>query len=327
MSSTSCSGNTGSADEPKLPASHAPKPGWVKPRRKSVSAPLVERPQMPDFPATHQPRVSQPAPTGTITSVTAQEDTVKSSREEFAAWPFSARKRAFDVVVSAALLIVLAPLMLLIAAVIRLTSRGPVVFCRARVGRRGQTFPMLKFRSMVDGCDGPKLTCKGDDRVTFIGRILRKFKLDELPQIINVLLGQMSMVGPRPHLPEVFAFRPEYKSFLELRPGITGAATVRFHREEETLKPLPWAELRKFYIDTILPEKVRMEVEYAEQATFWTDLKLIMQTAIRAFVPIRRTHTKFDKPVMVEKHTIEVRPADKPVVESGTTSPGEEFAA
>ncbi len=246
---------------------------------------------------------------------------------EFTNWPLSKGKRAFDLLISASLLVALAPLMLLIGALIKLTSRGPVLFCRARIGRNGELFPMLKFRSMVDGCDGPKLTCKGDSRITFIGRILRKFKLDELPQIINVLQGHMSMVGPRPHLPEVFAFKPEYVSFLRLRPGVTGAATVRFHREEETLKPMPWEELREFYIDTILPEKVRMEIEYAQRASLWTDLRLVLATASRAFVPLYRKAAKIEKKLTLVSEPTAVGVADQPLAKSGTAEQGEEYAA
>lgn len=249
-----------------------------------------------------------------------------SDSAEFTDWPLSKRKRIFDVLASASLLLILTPLMLLIALLIKSTSRGPVLFCRGRVGHHGQIFPMLKFRSMVHGCDGPQLTCKGDERVTFVGKILRKFKLDELPQVINVLQGHMSMVGPRPHLPEVFAFRPEYEQFLRLRPGITGAATVRFHREEETLKPMPWAELRQFYIDTILPEKVRMEMEYARGASFWTDLRLIVMTASRAFVPIHRKHARVETTLAAESkpHAVEARPE---VVAESSAAAGEEYAA
>lgn len=202
---------------------------------------------------------------------------------EFTNWPLSASKRVFDVIVASSLLVLVSPLMMFIAVVIRLTSRGPVFFCAPRVGRFGETFPMLKFRSMVNNCEGPKLTSKNDGRVTFIGRILRKFKLDELPQLINVISGHMSMVGPRPHLPEVFSFEPEYNAFLHLWPGVTGAASVRFRKEE--FPGIPWTELRTFYLSSVLPQKVQIELEYATHATFWSDLRLILQTAHCAFWP------------------------------------------
>jgi lipopolysaccharide/colanic/teichoic acid biosynthesis glycosyltransferase len=207
---------------------------------------------------------------------------------EFTEWPLSMGKRVFDVIVASTLLILVSPLMVLIAALIKLTSPGPVFFCAPRVGRFGETFPMLKFRSMVDGCEGPKLTSKNDGRITLIGKILRKFKLDELPQLINVLSGHMSMVGPRPHLPEVFSFEPEYEAFLHLWPGVTGAASVQFRKEE--FPGIPWTELRSFYLSSVLPQKVQIELEYATRASFWSDLRLITQTAQCAFFPGAKRH-------------------------------------
>jgi len=224
----------------------------------------------------------------------------------FTHWPLSYSKRVLDVVIASSLLILLTPLMALIAVAIKLSSPGPVFFCRARVGRFGEHFPMLKFRSMVADCDGPGLTCKDDARVTRVGRILRKFKMDELPQLINVLQGHMSMVGPRPHLPEVFALEPHHRHFLQLRPGITGAASFRFRREEDLLIDMPWKELRNYYISSILPEKVGIELQYATSASCWTDLKLIVLTAVYGLIRFDRNQPKASDNLIIrnEEHQL-----------------------
>jgi len=147
-----------------------------------------------------------------------------------------------------------------------------------RVGRDGQIFRIFKFRSMVVRAErsGRAITTAGDQRVTRVGRLLRRTKLDELPQLLNVLRGEMSLVGPRPEHPNyVRLYTPEQRHVLCVRPGITGAASVRFRNEEELLRG---DDPEALYRDVVMPEKLRMELEYLEHRSFWTDLRLILET-------------------------------------------------
>jgi lipopolysaccharide/colanic/teichoic acid biosynthesis glycosyltransferase len=190
-----------------------------------------------------------------------------------------------DAVIAVLVLSMFAFPMLVVAILIRLTSKGPAIFVQTRVGMRGRLFAIFKFRSMsvdTDGSGGPGLTRDGDDRITPIGRWLRKFKLDELPQFYNVLRGDMSVVGPRPKLPQYV----EPQS-LRYRPGITGAATVVFRCEEEILKRVQTLQLDTFYRQRIKPLKARIDVRYMRRATLWSDLTLIFTTFRVAFVPAR----------------------------------------
>jgi lipopolysaccharide/colanic/teichoic acid biosynthesis glycosyltransferase len=198
-------------------------------------------------------------------------------------WSLSISKRLLDISIAALVLSVFALPMLIIALLIRLTSNGPAIFVQTRVGVNGRLFAIYKFRSMDShGSGGPTLTKDGDDRITPIGRWLRKFKLDELPQFYNVLRGAMSLVGPRPKLPQYV----ESKT-LEYRPGITGAATVVFRSEEEILKQVQLLCLDSFYLQRIKPLKERIDVRYMRRATLWSDLGLIFTTFRVAFIPAR----------------------------------------
>jgi lipopolysaccharide/colanic/teichoic acid biosynthesis glycosyltransferase len=196
-------------------------------------------------------------------------------RRTFANWSLSSGKRVFDVLLSSAVLLAFGLPMLLIAGCIRLTSRGPAIFVQQRVGQGGRLFSIYKFRSMTvaDGRRGSGLTKSGDHRVTWIGKCLRRLKLDELPQFYNVLRGEMSIVGPRPKLPE---FADDLT--LAYRPGITGAASLAFCREEEILASVPADQVEPFYHERIKPLKASIDARYASNATFRSDLRIVLST-------------------------------------------------
>lgn len=203
-------------------------------------------------------------------------------------------KRAFDIIVATLGLLLLAPLLAAIAILVRLDSPGPAFFCQQRVGRFGREFTILKFRSMTSATarsDAPKITTAGDPRVTRMGRILRGAKIDELPQLWNVLRGDMSLVGPRPEVPEFVALYDEkQKAILKYRPGITCASTLAMFDEEKLLAQS--ADPQSTYREVVLPEKLRLALGYAEQANIATDLGVIGRTCagvaarlLFAFVP------------------------------------------
>ena len=196
-------------------------------------------------------------------------------------------KRLFDVLVSAVALLLASPLLAVLAVIVKLTSRGPVFHRSMRIGRDERPFPLLKFRSMVVNAaqQGPGITRAGDPRVTRIGRFLRKSKLDELPQLINVLRGDMSLVGPRPEDPRYVAgYTAEQRRVLSVRPGITSAASVAFRNEEELLTGADWETT---YVETILPEKLRIELEALRRASFLQDLRILRDTFVAVFLKTR----------------------------------------
>ena len=188
--------------------------------------------------------------------------------------------RLFDAATSAIALVILSPLLLAIAIVVKLTSRGPVLHRGARIGREGAPFNILKFRTMrVEA--GPGITRSGDPRITPVGAILRRTKLDELPQLINILRGEMSIVGPRPEAPEYVAlYTEDERRVLRVRPGLTSAASLRYRREEELLHGDDWHER---YVNVIMRDKLREDLAYLEQRTFFTDLKLMFRTLAALF--------------------------------------------
>ncbi|MCC7208727.1 MAG: sugar transferase [Anaerolineae bacterium] len=192
-------------------------------------------------------------------------------------------KRAFDVLASAAGLIVLAPLLLAIAAAIKLGSPGPVFYHGVRVGKGGAPIRVRKFRSMVANAAqrGPGITAAGDPRITRVGRLLRRTKLDELPQLLNVLEGTMSIVGPRPEDPRYVAlYTPDQRRALDVRPGITSPASVRFRNEEQALDRPDW---ETHYVQHVMPEKLAIDLEYVARASLLTDLGILARTFIALF--------------------------------------------
>ncbi len=192
-------------------------------------------------------------------------------------YPFA--KRLFDLVFSLIGLVALSPLMLVIAHMIREDTPGPVFYRGTRAGRGGKPFQMLKFRTMVINADkiGGPSTSEDDPRLTKIGRRLRRYKLDELPQLINVLKGQMSFVGPRPEvLSEVEKYTPEERTLLSVRPGITDWASITFNNEGEVLKGS--ADPHQAYLEKIRPEKVRLGMEYVRKRSLRIDLQILFQT-------------------------------------------------
>jgi FlaA1/EpsC-like NDP-sugar epimerase/lipopolysaccharide/colanic/teichoic acid biosynthesis glycosyltransferase len=185
-------------------------------------------------------------------------------------------------IVSGCGLLLLAPVFLVIGLMIKLTSPGPVFYRGERVGRWGRRFKLYKFRSMVQDADrrGPGITGKDDPRITAVGRFLRRTKLDELPQLINILRGEMSLVGPRPEDPRYVAFyTAEQRRLLSVRPGITSPASL-YYRQEETL--LAGDDWERAYCKQILPHKLALDLAYLRERTLWTDLVLILSTLINA---------------------------------------------
>ncbi len=192
-------------------------------------------------------------------------------------WSQSGAKRLFDCVCVLFALPLLVPVLLAIALAVWLTSSGPVLFLQKRMGLHGRTFTILKFRTLIHAADKAHhaVTTAGNQRFTPTGPFLRRWKLDELPQLLNVLWGDMSLVGPRPKMPE------HVISNLKCRPGITGAATIAFAREEEVLDRVPKHRLESFYHAVVLPAKRRLDVEYMARATFLSDFKLIVNSVLR----------------------------------------------
>lgn len=191
-------------------------------------------------------------------------------------------KRLFDILFSTIGLLVLFPLFLVVSIFIKFDSRGPVFFRQERIGRNFKPFRIFKFRSMtIDAPEkGPSITVGGDKRVSRVGTFLRKTKIDELPQLINVVKGNMSFVGPRPEVKKyVEMFRKDYEKLLTIRPGITDPASLKYSNEEAVLSSS--SDWEKDYTDRILPEKIRLASEYVERHNIYTDLKLIVKTVFR----------------------------------------------
>jgi lipopolysaccharide/colanic/teichoic acid biosynthesis glycosyltransferase len=190
-------------------------------------------------------------------------------------------KRAFDLSFSIVGLLFLSPVFGLLAVAVKLSDGGPVFYRQQRVGQGGLLFAILKFRSMVVNAEqvGLSVTKEGDPRVTRIGRFMRKTKLDELPQLWNVLRGDMSFVGPRPEVPRyVEKYTTEQKRVLALKPGITDLATLEFRNEEELLRTA--ADTEKFYLEYCVPRKIELNLAYAKTANVREDIKIIIRTLL-----------------------------------------------
>lgn len=186
-------------------------------------------------------------------------------------------KRGFDIFVSSVGLIVMIPLFATIAIMIKLLTPGSVFFIQERTGRFGRPFTIYKFRTMFENHRGSSTSVKGEDRITPLGAKLRKYKLDELPELWNVLIGDMSFVGPRPDLPEYTErLHGEEKLILELRPGITGPASLKYFDEEDILAGVP--DPKKYTDEVIWPDKVRINLEYYRIRSFMGDILLILKT-------------------------------------------------
>lgn len=188
-------------------------------------------------------------------------------------------KRVFDIVASGLGLVVLSPLFLIIAVWIKLDSKGPVFYRQIRVGRYNKDFLIFKFRSMRVGADKGSLVTIGgrDPRVTRSGYWIRKFKLDELPQLINVFLGDMSLVGPRPEVRHyVDYWTPEQMRVLDVRPGITDPASIKFRNENELMEQAEDPE--KYYIEVIMQDKMNLYLKYVHNHSIWGDIGLIVKT-------------------------------------------------
>jgi lipopolysaccharide/colanic/teichoic acid biosynthesis glycosyltransferase len=205
-----------------------------------------------------------------------EDSTDCTKRVCLSTWAQSPAKRAFDIMIVLAISPLLLPLLLVVASLVRLTSRGPAFFLQKRMGRNGALFTIYKFRTMtISNKKQSSITTSEDPRITKAGKFLRWWKLDELPQFINVLRGEMSLVGPRPKVPE-----QETKT-LNCRPGITGAATLAFAQEETLLAGIPEGLLDECFRNVLLPLKDTLDTNYMARATLLSDLVILQHTAAR----------------------------------------------
>jgi len=189
-------------------------------------------------------------------------------------------RRAFDLLVALLGLALVSPLFLIVAGLIKLCDPGPILYRAQRVGKDGKSFRVYKFRTMVADADrlGPGITVAGDHRITPIGRWLRRTKLDEVPQLLNVVSGEMSLVGPRPEDPRyVQHYTALQRQVLRMKPGITSPASVSYRHEEHLLQGEDW---ERTYLEQVLPAKLAIELEYMQRRTLWSDLTVLVRTAL-----------------------------------------------
>jgi lipopolysaccharide/colanic/teichoic acid biosynthesis glycosyltransferase len=193
-------------------------------------------------------------------------------------------KRAFDIVISLAALVLLLPLFVAVAVVIKWDSPGPIFFRQRRVGRGFRPFCIYKFRTMVEGGCGLSITVNRDPRITRLGHYLRRTKIDELPQLFNILIGDMAFVGPRPEVPSyVEMFRGDYEELLKVRPGLTDLASLKYRNESAILANAENPESE--YISRLLPDKIQLSKEYIRRSSFAYDLTLIVETVRQIWTP------------------------------------------
>ena len=195
-------------------------------------------------------------------------------------------KRGFDLLIALPAIIIAAPIIALAAVVIRLESRGSAFFRQHRVGRHSSRFTLFKLRTMAHASTGPAITAAGDRRITRIGRVLRRTRIDELPQLWNVVRGDMSIVGPRPEHPDFVARYPlEWNALLSVRPGLTDKATIAFADEESLLRSVPAPE--RAYVDVVMPAKARISLDGIRRDSLFEDFAVLAQTAAAVVAPRR----------------------------------------
>ena len=198
--------------------------------------------------------------------------------------PGSGLPRWFERTAVGAGLLLLSPILLLCAILVKLSSPGPALFRQERVGKKAAPFILLKYRTMKTGASGAQVTRTGDTRITGIGRFLRKLKLDELPELWNVIRGDLSLVGPRPEVPKYVNIRdPLWMKTLSVRPGITDPVTLRLRSEEDLLPQ--GVDPEHFYLTVLQPVKLEGYVEYLRRRTWWTDVVVLVETIIAVVVP------------------------------------------
>ncbi|MCI0392479.1 MAG: sugar transferase [Acidobacteria bacterium] len=206
--------------------------------------------------------------------------------------------RPIEAILAAIGLLFSAPFLALAAIAIKTTSSGPIFFRQERVGRKGRIFVLYKLRTMRPGNRGPQVTAGDDDRITSVGRLLRKTKLDELPELWNILKGEMSMIGPRPEVPRYVDLEdPMWRLILEARPGLTDPMTLRLRNEEELMAQVT-GDREKFYIETLSPFKLNGYLKYLQSRSWLSDMRVIWQTIVAVIFP-----SKAPLPTMEEIRT------------------------
>ena len=217
------------------------------------------------------------------------------------------KKRLFDIVASVVGLALLAPLFLIIALAIKCSASGPVFYRQQRIGRGGRPFWLYKFRTMSIAAGGSLITVEGDPRITPVGRALRRWKLDELPQLLNILRGEMSVVGPRPEVERfVRYYTPEQRRLLKQAPGLAGLSQLVYPHEADILRGYPNPE--EVYVQQLMPRKLAVDLQYERVRTFWSDLRLLVEIALLILGKSYRIDRDFRISPSEKKHVESVGP-------------------
>jgi len=193
-------------------------------------------------------------------------------------------KRLFDIFFSLLGLILISPFLIIVSIIIKITSEGPVFFLQERLGQYEKPFFIYKFRTMVVNAEslGKQITVKGDTRITKVGKVLRRYKIDEFPQLINVLLGEMSFVGPRPEVKKyVDLYTNDQKEIFKVKPGITDYASIEYRNENDLLSTVEDPE--EYYINTIMQDKIKLNKKYIQKNNLFIDVKIILKTISKCF--------------------------------------------